>query len=504
MTNDPIPNSNGEQKPTDKEKQSTIITQAQVTDIQDERIRRCIRIIVDEAQGDIEQWLSMLDKFYDGWKYSSTQRIEYTIPILNEEQQLWHEQHREEIQDNWTFFCEQLKLNAVNLKPTQAVTQSIESTASNGPEAITLEEMIDSKFEKYSGVGDPKRWLLYTMNQFKTCGLRRDDQFDAIPLLLEGDAYIWYVENSEAISNFELFSKLLLQQFKLTESKQTISTRDTVASAVTVPDNLSTSHLHRTVADDIIKRPTYFRGSQDDVYDWLDKLEQRFAMAQWNDGNKLQYISIHLQDDAYRWWMQTSSTIKTWSSFTNAVVRVFGSTRKQELAFEQLKWYKQTINQSTTQYYDRVIELCKKVDPVMPDSLKLKYLMGGIKDSLKTHVALQDPKTTEAFLSSARKIEDIIACANQKIEPIPEVITLNATAYQGQSNQANFARNNFRDFNSRQTRANNYQEARFHNQQQQQRPKYSKFTKRSQLSNVCYNCGTPGHYARNCTRPHFQ
>ena len=35
----------------------------------------------------------------------------------------------------------------------------------------------------------------------------------------------------------------------------------------------------------------------------------------------------------------------------------------QELAFEQLKWYKQTINQSITQYYDKIIELCKKVDP---------------------------------------------------------------------------------------------------------------------------------------------
>ncbi|CAF4188366.1 unnamed protein product, partial [Adineta steineri] len=35
----------------------------------------------------------------------------------------------------------------------------------------------------------------------------------------------------------------------------------------------------------------------------------------------------------------------------------FGSTRAQELAFEQLKWYKQTINQSITQYYDKIIEL---------------------------------------------------------------------------------------------------------------------------------------------------
>jgi hypothetical protein len=78
----------------------------------------------------------------------------------------------------------------------------------------------------------------------------------------------------------------------------------------------------------------------------------------------------------------------------------------QELAFEQLKWYKQTVNQSITQYYDKIIELCIRVDPAMSDSLKLKYLMACIKESLKIHVALHDPKTTDAFLLFARKVED--------------------------------------------------------------------------------------------------
>ncbi|CAF4711812.1 unnamed protein product, partial [Rotaria magnacalcarata] len=78
-----------------------------------------------------------------------------------------------------------------------------------------------------------------------------------------------------------------------------------------------------------------------------------------------------------------------------AVKHAFGSTKAQQLAFEQLKWYKQTVNQAITQYYDTIMELCKKVDAAMPDSLKLKYLMAGIKDSLKLQVALQDPKTTD-------------------------------------------------------------------------------------------------------------
>ncbi|CAF4326803.1 unnamed protein product, partial [Rotaria sordida] len=125
--------------------------------------------------------------------------------------------------------------------------------------------------------------------------------------------------------------------------------------------------------------------------------------------------------------------------------------RAQELAFEQLKWYKQTINQSITQYYDKIIELCKKVDPVMPDSLKLKYLMAGIKESLKTHVALQDPQTTEGFLSSAKKIEDVLSLTNTNNELLDNDITIiNATSYQNQlRNQATFTQTSNNKFNQK-------------------------------------------------------
>ncbi|CAF5060072.1 unnamed protein product, partial [Rotaria socialis] len=95
------------------------------------------------------------------------------------------------------------------------------------------------------------------------------------------------------------------------------------------------------------------------------------------DEQKLQYITVHLQDDAHRWWARVSGTITTWSSFIEAVTKAFGSTKAQQLAFEQLKCYKQTVNQSVIQYYDKIMELCKKVDLAMPDSLKLKYLMTG-------------------------------------------------------------------------------------------------------------------------------
>ncbi|CAF2857946.1 unnamed protein product [Rotaria sp. Silwood2] len=77
----------------------------------------------------------------------------------------------------------------------------------------------------------------------------------------------------------------------------------TCATYSSSDDNNSsfTSQLPVTMARELIRTPTYFRGSKDDVLDWLEKLEQRFKMATWDDETKLRYISIHLQDDAYRW-----------------------------------------------------------------------------------------------------------------------------------------------------------------------------------------------------------
>ncbi|CAF4470247.1 unnamed protein product, partial [Adineta steineri] len=122
--------------------------------------------------------------------------------------------------------------------------------------------------------------------------------------------------------------------------------------------------------------------------------------------------------------------------------------------------------------------------------------MAGIKESLKTHVALQDPKTTEAFLSSARKIEDIFALNDTNNELIP-LATLNATTYQGQPNQTNSTRtsnNNFNQSNPRytnttDTRSTYYQNTSAGNNAHQQN-KSSKFTRPTRRSNACYTCGT--------------
>ncbi|CAF4615106.1 unnamed protein product, partial [Rotaria sp. Silwood2] len=225
-------------------------------------------------------------------------------------------------------------------------------------------------------------------------------QLQSIPLLLEDKALFWYKENEKLIISIEKFRELFLQQFTIINPNP-----DTI-------NLLLASELPITMTRELIRTPIYFFGLKDVVFDWLEKIERRFRMANWDDDNKLRYISIHLQDDAFKWWIQASKKILTWHDFIKDITQAFTSAKMKELAFEQLRWYKQSVNQIITQYYGKILELCTRIDPDMPDSLKLQYLIAGVKESLKLHISLHDPQTSESFFTYARKLEATLSFIN--------------------------------------------------------------------------------------------
>ena len=164
---------------------------------------------------------------------------------------------KDTINDDCSCFCIKLK---------QHVYHRLYSTPSyleTGP----FECIIKKHFIKYTGIGDAKQWLFKTVNQFKEYQLPESAQLQVIPLLLDSTALIWYKQNENLFISMDKFCELFLQNFM---------TIDPVPMTV---NSILTSDLSITMARELIRTPIYFRGSQDDVFEWLEKLEQRFKMA---------------------------------------------------------------------------------------------------------------------------------------------------------------------------------------------------------------------------------
>ncbi|CAF4022100.1 unnamed protein product, partial [Rotaria sordida] len=104
--------------------------------------------------------------------------------------QLWYEQSKAEINNDWSCFCDRLKWHIQERQKTQINSPSMNHPLSDINEITLLENFIDTKFIKYSSIGDANTWLLQTMNQFKQYGLRRLEQVQVIPFLLIDEAYL--------------------------------------------------------------------------------------------------------------------------------------------------------------------------------------------------------------------------------------------------------------------------------------------------------------------------
>jgi hypothetical protein len=211
-----------------------------------------IKLLTEEEMPNIDQWLSCLQQVYDELRYPMLHRIWQTIIYLQDEERLWYEQEKQEIKNDWCYFCKKLKQHIYG--------------------KLNLKTIITNPTKNHQ---------LSSVNKMTQVGQSSSNMFSSI-------------ETNSSLS----------------------------------------STLSITMAREIIKSPIYFRGSKDDVIEWLEKLEHRFTMANWNDELKLQYISIHLQEDAYRWWNQSAAKITNWSCFVEAIKQAFGSTKMKELAFD--------------------------------------------------------------------------------------------------------------------------------------------------------------------------
>ena len=103
----------------------------------------------------------------------------------------------------------------------------------------------------------------------------------------------------------------------------------------------TTYALRRAIVDSLIKHPKIFRGSKDDVKQWLEEIEQLFDTAQIPENHKLDLVQYSLRGEASRWFKNNKTTFTSWKTFVQGLKETFLSPFFEEIAFKRLDSYTQ-------------------------------------------------------------------------------------------------------------------------------------------------------------------
>ncbi|CAF4297677.1 unnamed protein product [Rotaria sp. Silwood2] len=130
-----------EPKTCDRMAQLDIKSNLQLLREQEKVALQSIKKLTEEEMIHIDQWLSVLHKTYEDWEYPSSHRVFQAVTYFNDEQKLWYEQIKFEINNDWSCFCDRLKQHIQDRQKVQ-----IHPPSMNHPLSDINEITIDGKF----------------------------------------------------------------------------------------------------------------------------------------------------------------------------------------------------------------------------------------------------------------------------------------------------------------------------------------------------------------------
>ncbi|XP_077532421.1 uncharacterized protein LOC144144791 [Haemaphysalis longicornis] len=141
--------------------------------------------------------------------------------------------------------------------------------------------------------------------------------------------------------------------------------------------------------------PAKFSGADDhDAEDWLSSFERVSAYNRWDDPTKRANVGYSLTQIAERWFLNNDADMTTWSAFKTRFLEVFGRPAVRKLKAEQsLRGRVQLPDETYTSYIEDVVDLCRRVNPAMPESEKIKHVLKGIEDGAFQMLLSKDPQS---------------------------------------------------------------------------------------------------------------
>lgn len=117
------------------------------------------------------------------------------------------------------------------------------------------------------------------------------------------------------------------------------------------------------------REPAHFTGEDDtDAEDWLTSYERVCIHNKWDDTMKLNNVDLYLDKVARLWFRNNTTDTRTWTDFKARFLAAFARPAVRKLQAEQrLRKRAQEENEAYTSYIEDVVDLCRRVNPAMPE-----------------------------------------------------------------------------------------------------------------------------------------
>lgn len=157
------------------------------------------------------------------------------------------------------------------------------------------------------------------------------------------------------------------------------------------------------------REPHLFAGLRgEDVEDWLDDFERVSSANRWDDTYNLTHVSFYLTGVAKTWFFNHLIDIPDWATFKEQLRQVFGTPAvRSALAKKTLEARKQHLGESYTSYIEDVLALCRRVNPSMSESDRVRHILKGITTVAFNALAIKNPATVAEVVTTCQRLDEL-------------------------------------------------------------------------------------------------
>ena len=171
----------------------------------------------------------------------------------------------------------------------------------------------------------------------------------------------------------------------------------------------STKQLRSKQISQLLESNSFSGSPTQDVVDWLDEFNHKCDDIILDDAQRLSVARGLLTGDAKLWMETLQLSLIDWSSFQKKLVAYFQLAAGIDIfSFnEQLYTRQQQLHETAIHYYHDVMRLCSKVNLLMDDVTRLRYLYRGLRPESKVLISINTFYSPEEFLKELVRLEHL-------------------------------------------------------------------------------------------------